>query len=49
MNNRPKSKIGIFVVLMILLVVIAITYWYKFRRGVPQPAWITATARDHFL
>ena len=49
MNNRPKSKTGIFVVLVILLVVIAITYWYKFRRGVPQPAWITATARDHFL
>jgi mono/diheme cytochrome c family protein len=49
MNNRPESKIRAIVVLLVLLVIAGLTYWYKFRRDVPQPAWITATARDNFL
>src|SRR5216683_6237055 len=49
MNNRPKSKIRFVLVLLVLLAITAITYWYKFRSDVPQPAWIAATARDSFL
>jgi hypothetical protein len=49
MNNRTKTIIRILLVLLILFVITAFTHWYKFRRNVPQPAWITATARDNFL
>ena len=49
MNNRPTSIIRFVVVLLILFAITAVTHWYKFSRNVPQPAWISATARDHFL
>ncbi len=50
MNDNKQSKSRVTVVLFILLVVAAgVTYWYEFHRDVPQPAWISATARDNFL
>ena len=50
MNDQKKSKSRITVVVLVLLIIAAgLAYWYKFDRDVPQPAWITASARDNFL
>jgi len=43
-----KTKI-LIVVLVVLVVVIGITVWWKLYRVVPQPSWITADQRDIFL
>lgn len=50
MNNRRKTKSRATIILPVLLIIAAgLMYWYKFYRDVPQPAWITASARDNFL
>jgi hypothetical protein len=50
MSNRTKRRIRVTLVLLCLLAIgSGVMYWHKFNRDVPQPAWITATARDNFL
>jgi hypothetical protein len=50
MNSLTKRRIRVTLVILLLLTIGAgVMYWQKFDRDVPQPAWITATARDNFL
>ena len=49
MNDQKKAKSASRRRPGALIIAAGLTYWYKFHRNVPQPAWITATARDNFL
>jgi mono/diheme cytochrome c family protein len=50
MNNHQKSKRRVALLLIALLVAAAgFVSWWKFYRDVPQPSWMTASARDRFL
>jgi mono/diheme cytochrome c family protein len=50
MTQRLKSKIRSAAAVLVLITVVAgVTAWYKLYRDVPQPLWITADPRDHFL
>jgi len=47
-GSKQKYIVIAFAVLIVLASV-SIATWYKMFREVPQPAWINANPRDHFL
>ena len=50
MDQHSNRKWLVAVVLLVGLAVVAgITIWWKLYRVVPQPAWITADARDNYF
>ena len=48
MSHSKNRKIWI-AVLVVLLIVIGWTYWYKMHHDVAQPSWIAATPQTDFL
>src|ERR1039458_9167392 len=50
MTKRTKRKIRIAAVALVLLAIATgFTAWYKIRRDVAQPQWITSDARNDYL
>jgi mono/diheme cytochrome c family protein len=47
--TRRRSKLYVWIVAVMLLVIVTITAWANLWREKPQPQWITGDKRDNFL